>query len=327
MATRATKVGAINETGIRMISATDPAEVMRLGASGAAMVLEADHAVLRLQDEQTGRYVIRSYFGSADGHFQEKLFRLDKRVSVDAIKRRAARLVRQIGADESLREFAGDVRSLIAAPLMSEGRVIGTLAIYDKVSTDRFTTGSFGDEDLDLFSKFVSYLERAVANALFYAQARQFRNFDEDTGLPSASFLRKRIQEEIARAGTRQSALALATARIENLLEIEQQGDPVKTRRIVKCIVDALESRSRNFDVIGRMADDEFMVVLPDPGPSASDRVFELARSVAEDVSKEERLNDPVRISLAFGHATFPDESTSEEELIEKAREPRIRMV
>ena len=28
---------------------------------------DADHTVLRLQDEKTRRYVIRSYFGAADG--------------------------------------------------------------------------------------------------------------------------------------------------------------------------------------------------------------------------------------------------------------------
>ena len=59
MAARATQVSAINETGIRMITATDPADVVRLATSSAAMVLEADHAILRLQDDTTARFVIR----------------------------------------------------------------------------------------------------------------------------------------------------------------------------------------------------------------------------------------------------------------------------
>ena len=50
-----------------MISATDPAEVLRMATSSAAMSLGADHAILRVQDDETRRYVIRSYFGSADG--------------------------------------------------------------------------------------------------------------------------------------------------------------------------------------------------------------------------------------------------------------------
>jgi diguanylate cyclase (GGDEF)-like protein len=327
LATRATKASAINETGIRMISATDPAEVLRLGTSGAAMVLEADHAILRLQDDQTGRYVIRSYFGSAHGREQEKLFRLDKRVSVDAIKRRTPLLLREIAGEESLRDFDSEVRSVIAAPLKRNGRVIGTLVIYDKVATDRFTTGSFHDDDLQLFSKFVSYLERAVANALSHAHTRQYRNFDEETGLPNASYLDKRIHEEIARSGNRDAAFAVGVCQIENLAEIEQATHPARGRMLIQRMVEALRAHLRDFDVVGRTGEAEFTVLMPEPGFAAGERFFALARAVADDVSKDDALNDPVRVALAFGYAVFPAEGADRESLLERARAPRIRMV
>ena len=327
MTTHSTKLGAINEAGIRMISTTDPAEVLRLGTSSAAMALEADHAVLRLQDEETRRYVIRSYFGSADGRLQEKLFRLDKRISVDVLKSRSELLVREISADERLCEFRAEVRSLMAAPLKREGRVIGTLALYDKIATDRFYAGCFTENDLQLFSKFVSYLERAVVNAQFYDRTRQYRNFDDETGLPNANYLCKRIREEITRAGARQEALALVVARIENLAEIEQQQDPVKTRRIVERLVDALRARSRDFDVLARTSESEFAVLMPEPGSDPSEQVYELARTVADDIAKDEHLNDPVRISLAFGYARHPGDGADAETLLARGREARIRMV
>jgi GAF domain-containing protein len=327
MATRANKVSAINETGIRMISVTDPSEVVRLGTSAAAMVLEADHAILRLQDEETGRYVIRSYFGAADGRLQEKLFRLDKQVSVDAIKRRSPILVHDLPDDPGLRRFGTDLQALIAAPLKREGRVIGTLAIYDKVATDRFYAGNFGDDDLQLFTKFVSYLERALANALFYAQTRQYRNFDEETGLPNASYLAKRTQEEIARSAGRKGSLALAVCKIENLGEIERATDDIRSKRVVQRTVEALRAHLRDFDVLGRTDRSEFTVLMPDPGFSPGDRLIALARAVADDVSKDDVLNDPIRVALAFGYAIYPDEGNNREALLERARDARIRMV
>ena len=60
MSARATKVSAIGEMGIRLISITDIADVVQLATSSAAMILEADHAILRLKDQETGRFVIRS---------------------------------------------------------------------------------------------------------------------------------------------------------------------------------------------------------------------------------------------------------------------------
>ncbi len=327
MNSRATQLSAINETGIKMISTEDFSEVLRLGTSSAAMVLEADHAILRLQDEQTGRYVIRSYFGSADGRLQERLFRLDKQVSVNAIKRRSPLLIRDIALHSDTKELDSELRSVIAAPLMREARVVGTLAIYDKVESDRFYVGRFSEDDLKLFGKFVSYLERALTNAMFHAQARRFRNFDSETGLPNSVYLEKRIVEEIARANGAESALAIAVCRLENLDEIERAAGITRVRQVVSRSVEALRSHLRDFDVLGRTSKNEFTILLPDPGLSAGDRVFTLARAVADDLSGNEALNAGVRIALGFGYAVYPGDGADRDSLLEKAREPRIRMV
>jgi GAF domain-containing protein len=327
IASRATKMGALNESGIRMISTTDPAEVIRLATSAGAMALEADHAILRLQDEETGRYIIRSYFGSADGRLQERLFRLDKRVSVDVIKTRTPKLIANLSDDAGLSGTDPELRSVIAAPLMREGRVIGTLAIYDKVVPERFSIGRFSDEDLGLFTKYVSYVERAVANANFYSQARRYRNFDNETGLPNDRYLNKRIQEEIARSAGGAGALALAVCLLENLPEIEQFSGRARSHRVVQRTVDALRANLRDFDVLGRTAEAEFTILLPDPGFSAGERVFALARAVADEVSKDQSLNDPVRIAMGFGYAVYPTEGVDCETLLAAAHTPRIRMV
>jgi GGDEF domain-containing protein len=310
-----------------MISATDPAEVLRMATSSAAMALGADHAILRIQDDETRRYVIRSYFGSADGRLQETLFRLDKQISVDVIKKRAPRLISNLADDTALSELRSDFQSAIAAPLMREGRVIGTLAIYDKVVADRFYVGHFPKEDLALFAKFVSYVERAVTNADFYARARQYRNFDTETGLPNERYLGKRIDDEIARASGHEGALAIAVCLLENLEEISGAAGPGRAREVVQRTVEALRTHLRDFDVMGRTEDGEFTILLPDPGYSAGERVYALARAVADDVSKDDALNDPIRIALGFGYALYPTEGTERQALLTQARTPRIRMV
>jgi GAF domain-containing protein len=329
IAARATKLSAVNEMGIRLISARDPADVVRLATSSAAMVIEADHALLRLQDEATGRFVIRSYFGSADGRSQERLFRFDKRVAADAIKRRAAFVLRDAAADPALAAAARDagVRSVLAAPLRRDGRVLGTIALYDKVAPDRFATGAFHEDDLALFSKLVSTIERALANALFYAHARQHRSFDEDTGLPNASYLERRIDEELARGAGRTGAFALASCRVENWAAVRSEGPPGLDARLARRLAESLRARVRDFDVVARTSEAEFVVLLPDPGADPDERVAALARGVADDVRKDERLNDPVRIALAFGHAVLGVDGDSRETLLARAGEPRIRMV
>ena len=201
MASRAERINAINETSIRMLSSNEPNKVARLATSSAAMILEADHAVLRLQDPATRRYSIRSYYGAAEGSSREALFRLDKAVTVDAIRRRAAHLVQDASLDPSLAELAEEFRSILTAPLKRDGQVIGSLSLYDKVALDRFFVSRFDDEDLQVFGRFVSYVERALDHALSHREAEQHRNFDEETGLPNDAYISPSVcSEEIARA-------------------------------------------------------------------------------------------------------------------------------
>jgi GGDEF domain-containing protein len=215
----------------------------------------------------------------------------------------------------------------MTAPLKREGRVIGIMALYDKVAADQFYAGSFNDDDLQIFTRYVHYVERAVANALFYAHTRQHRSFDEETGLPNADYLSRRLDQEIARAAGREGTLALAVCRIENLDEIRQAGGPPRAERAVLRTAEALRVHLRDFDVLGRLAESEFAALLPEPGPIPEERITALARAVADDIAKDDRLNRPVRVALAFGYAVHPVEGDGRESLLKSAVEPRIRMV
>jgi GGDEF domain-containing protein len=137
----------------------------------------------------------------------------------------------------------------------------------------------------------------------------------------------KRTHEEIARSSGREGSLALAVCRIENFDEIDRATDGIRSRRVLQRTAEALRAHLRDFDVLGRSDRSEFSVLMPDPGFSPGDRLIALARAVADDVSKDDALNHPVRIALAFGYAIYPDEAGDRDTLLERAREPRIRMV
>ena len=327
MATRAERINAINETSIRMLSCNEPNEVARLATSSASMILEADHAILRLQDSTTRRYSIRSYFGSAEGTSQEELFKLDKAVTVDAIRRRAPHLIQDASLDPKLGEICDEMRSVLTAPLKREGEVVGTVSVYDKVALDRFFASRFDDEDLQVFGRFVAYVERALDHALSHRENQQHRNFDEETGLPNESYLSKRLQEEISRAAGRENALALCVCRLENRDELTAEAGAAHVARVVTSLAEAMRTHLRNFDVLARIDRDEFAVVMPEPGRTPGERVFELARAVADAVSKDESLNQPVRVGLAFGYGVHPSDGAEQDELLDHARKPRIRMV
>jgi len=327
LATQADRINAINETSIRMLSCNEPNEVGRLATSSAAMILEADHAILRLQDPTTRRYSIRSYFGASEGSAREALFRLDKAVTIDAIRRRSPHLIQDASLEPSFAGLVEGLRSVLTAPLKRDGRVIGTLSLYDKVTLDRFFASRFDDDDLQVFGRLVSYVERALDHALSHRESHRHRNFDEETGLPNEAYLGQRLHEEIARAAGREDALALCVCRLENRDEISAEAGSEQVHRVVAALAEAIRAHLREFDVLARIHQDEFAVLMPEPGRTPGERVFELARSVADAISKDESLNQPVRVGLAFGYGVHPGDGGERESLITHARTPRIRMI
>ena len=70
--------------------------------------------------------------------------------------------------------------------------------------------------------------------------------------------------------------------------------------RVVRRVAEALRAHLRDFDVLGRSGDEEFLALLPEPGPSPEDRIASLARGVADDVAKDDSVNQPVRVALGL---------------------------
>ena len=289
--------------------------------------IEAPRVYGSLFDEETGQFVIRSYLGAADNQLKARLFRLDRHIASEAIRARTAVLSRDLGDDPSQPELRAAARSAAAAPLVREGHVIGSIAIYDHVAADRFEVGSFDEDDLELFRKFHAVVEQAIANAIFHAEAREQQGFDAETGLANADAFAGGVHEEIVRATAGGDPLALVICRIENLEAIEDASGRIGGRRVARRTAEALRAHLREFDLPCRLARGEFGVLLPDPGEAPVDRLVALARAVADDVSKDDALNDPVRIDLAFGYALFPDDGRDRETLLSHARIARIQIV
>jgi GGDEF domain-containing protein len=119
----------------------------------------------------------------------------------------------------------------------------------------------------------------------------------------------------------------LAVCRIENLEEIRGTGDAICAERVLLRTAEALRAHLRDFDVLGRLEEDAFAALLPEPGPTPEERVTALARAVADEIAKDDRLNQPVRVALAFGYSIHPSEGNGREALLRSAAVPRIRML
>ena len=115
-ALRMTKIAAINEAGINIISTLDLSRLLKLVATSACLILEAETCVIRLLDPETGKYGIREYYGMKTEGEQKDLFLMDKKAATIVLKGEASVLVRDASQEPGWRDFAGVARTLACVP-------------------------------------------------------------------------------------------------------------------------------------------------------------------------------------------------------------------
>lgn len=320
----ATKTAAITELAARLGSAGDSAQLHRSVTSSAAMILEAEHAVLRLQDPGTGRYQIRSYFGSAETDAQAKLLELEKAISIRALSQRQAVRVLDIGRDAELLGYDADVISALSWPLRRDGRALGTLSLLGKVSRDALTSESFSAQDQSLLGRYAEHVQQALEQVGEREKMRHQRRFDDLTGLPNATHVAERIEEEIARSSRAGRTFALVRFRVDGLADLLGAPEPTDGEHLALSLAQELRAGLREFDVVARTAPDTFQILIPEPEGDVAALLGPLARRAREAIRREPDAALGDRLRLEFGYATFPADGATARSLQEAARRTRI---
>ena len=143
---KATKLAAITEASLSILTAPSLEELGRVVAASAAMVLEADLAVVRIREEGA-RFTMKGAYGLPED-------RAARRERLAAEQQAAGRASRERRA---VREG-----TWLAIPLLVDGRVAGTIAVADKVADDPFRPLPFGAGDEEILGRLAAYVEQTL---------------------------------------------------------------------------------------------------------------------------------------------------------------------
>lgn len=349
--TQLRKMRAIGDLGIRLLSARDNSELVKIATHAVPNILEAEFSIVRLRDPETGRFYIRGGHGSDTETLPSSLIHLDKLASREAASRSELLQIRDLRTDPRFCGIDPNIRSILAAPITGNGKVIGTFAIYNKLSHEDVHPGPFHNEDALLFEQALAYMDRAIsveasaiedqAPAPESVEPRQEEPVTEAEaegivtatademleGFTTEEILHQRISEEIARAAGRPNRVVVFLCDLENIEDIQQASGEAHSQRVIEKVGQALRSHLRTFDVLAQTGEHQFTVLLPDPGESPEQRLSSLARTVTHEIAKHEELNEPIPLRLAFGYALHPRDGRNRKILLERASAPRIRVV
>jgi diguanylate cyclase (GGDEF)-like protein len=281
------------------------------------LLLRADAAELLLVDDEGGGAEIHSMFGDEDA-VVTGIFH-----SVGA---GAAYCQRTVSSGESVRVPANTRNralkaDLVAAgrhdymvvPLRRDGRVIGALAVANRVGD----VATFHDTDLRLFEAFANHAAVSIEIVSLFDRLRHAALHDELTGLPNRSAFNQDLDEAIQQqiSGTKLAVLLMDLDRFKEINDTlgHHQGDQVLTS-----VAARLRGLVRPGDTLARLGGDEFAVLLTrvddvEQALAAADRI----RSVVSEPHSLGGLS--VTVGATIGIAMCPDDGVDASTLLQRA--------
>lgn len=204
------------------------------------------------------------------------------------------------------------VRSMLAAPFVVRGHVLGVLAAYH-VRTD-----GFQQSELSLIELLAQEAAVAIANAQAYGRAQELAYTDPATGLYNHRFFHEKLAAEMERAQRFSRPLGLLFIDIDHFKEVNDRNGHRVGDLVLQEIGQILRENCREIDIVARYGGEEFTVLLLETASDGAAAIAERIRKAVEGhrfISWEQAIS----ISVSIGLASYPADAQNKEELLQAA--------
>ncbi|MBN1688459.1 MAG: diguanylate cyclase [Candidatus Omnitrophica bacterium] len=229
---------------------------------------------------------------------------------------------RRVIVNDTLQDFRFDVkenirnenlRSMIIAPLLHEGRVMGTLRVNSGLP-DAFT-----NDDLRLLDTIAVLASSAVSNAVLFEQTEELAIRDSLTGLYLRRYFYSRLKEEHRRALLTHRPLSLLMCDIDHFKQCnDQHGHGVGDLMLIQ-FSKIVEKVCENA-IVARYGGEEFGILLPELSKKEAASLAEKVREEVE-ISSFDIRREKIKMTVSIGVASLPDDTLDLESLVQKSDE------
>lgn len=306
------------QIGLLLTSAEKVEEVLNVIVQSAVRLVETPAGSLALYDPESGEFYLTVAVGFSPSFSKVRRWSLRKDGLTSMIVSQGTPVVisdvsREPHFDNPVMLNEG-IKSLVAAPLVAEGRIVGILYVDD------FVPREFNSTEVSILSLLASQATIAIMKAQLLERTKQLAITDGLTDIFNHRYFQERLIEEMMRAERYKRNLSLILLDIDYFkLYNDTYGHP-KGDIILKRIAGILENATREVDIVARYGGEEFVAILPETGKEDALKVANKICTAVEDYHFPNEDTQPEgKITVSLGVATHPEDSMTREKLIDIA--------
>jgi diguanylate cyclase (GGDEF)-like protein len=203
--------------------------------------------------------------------------------------------------------------SYYCAPLIAGGIIIGAVRLEGE-------SGSWTPERESLLESYLSTSASVLSTLQLLQTMREQANIDPLTGLYNRRFCKDYARKLMAMARRKDTPLGFIMLDLDHFKEINDMYGHEVGDRILKQFARTVTQSMRETNLTARLGGEEFVVLLPDTGPSACQVVAErIRRAVAHMNMPQIKGKNLPQITVSLGIAVYPEHGGTLEEMLQSS--------
>ncbi|MCC6747875.1 MAG: diguanylate cyclase [Deltaproteobacteria bacterium] len=210
---------------------------------------------------------------------------------------------------------ANDDGAVLTLPMVVRGEVVGCLGLQTAPGV------AVGPEERSVLQLVAHQLATSITHAQSLRAAERASLIDELTGAHNRRFMRRTLETEWRRAKRYKAQLTVAMVDLDRFKQLNDEFGHLVGDEVLRTLASLMRQHLRDTDHLVRYGGDEFLLLLPETGPSEGALVLERLRLVlARQPLRIGGGARPLLLAFSAGVASFPSSSVATvEELVELA--------
>jgi two-component system cell cycle response regulator len=206
------------------------------------------------------------------------------------------------------------------AGLPASGRLLGVLALYDRLGAD-----DFDDGDLVTLRTFAGQAAVAVENVLLHREAERLSLTDPLTGLWNYRYLQVSMHREVERSVRFDRPLSVLAVDLDHFKDVNDNHGHPAGDAVLSEVAHRLQAAVREVDLVFRQGGEEFVVLLPETDLEGAEHAAERICRALRDTPVRLSADDPelgelvTSITASIGVAVYPVHGATGPEVLEAA--------